>query len=129
MTVSNLDHINLRASPDLLDQLRDFYRDVVGLTLGYRPPFKEYGYWLYAGDKAVVHLSQSEGEQIRASGAVTTFGHTAFACTARPAVEARLSELGIDYRVARVPESGQVQLFLQDPAGNGVELSFDNEAS
>jgi len=129
MSVNNLDHINLRASPDLLDQLRDFYRDVVGLTLGYRPPFKEYGYWLYAGDKAVVHLSECEGDEIRPSGAATTFGHTAFACVDRRAVEARLSELGIDYRVARVPESGQVQLFLEDPAGNGVELSFDNEAS
>jgi glyoxylase I family protein len=113
----------------LLDQLRDFYRDVVGLTLGYRPPFEEYGYWLYAGDKAVVHLSQSDGEEIPVSGVVTTFGHAAFACTDRPAVEARLSELGIDYKVARVPELGLLQLFLKDPAGNGVELSFDNEES
>ena len=127
MPVSKLDHINLRAPRDLLEQLCEFYCEVVGLSPGDRPPFSEFGYWLYAGDQPVVHLSLANEDECRSIEVETTFGHAAFACTARSAVEARLSELGIDYRVARVPESGQVQLFLQDPAGNGVELSFDNE--
>ncbi|MCP4300671.1 MAG: diguanylate cyclase [Gammaproteobacteria bacterium] len=127
MSVSSLDHINLRATRELLDQLRDFYCDVVGLTLGRRPPFKEHGYWLYAGDKAVVHLSQSDGEEIRTFGSVTTFGHAAFACSGRIAYEQRLSESGVKYDVAVVPEFGITQLFFQDPAGNGVELSFDSK--
>ena len=29
---------------------RDFYRDVVGLTVGERPPFRRFGYWLYGGE-------------------------------------------------------------------------------
>jgi len=127
MSVSNLDHINLRASREMLDQLRDFYCDVVGLTLGRRPPFKNFGYWLYAGDKAVVHLSQSDDEEIRTPGSVTTFGHAAFACSGRSAYERRLAEFDVKYELAVVPESDISQLFFEDPAGNGIELSFDGE--
>jgi len=129
MLVSNLDHINLRASREFLDELRDFYCDVVGLRPGRRPPFKDFGYWLYAGGKAVVHLSQTDGEEIRTFGSVTTFGHAAFACSGRTIYERRLSESGVKYNVAVVPESGITQLFFQDPAGNGVELSFDSDQS
>ena len=39
--------------------------------------------------------------------------------------ERRLEERGIRFRVDRVPLTNQVQLFFQDPAGNGVELQFD----
>ena len=35
----------------MLDELRDFYRDVVGLTVGDRPPFRRFGYWLYSGER------------------------------------------------------------------------------
>ena len=33
-------HYNLRAPRKLLDELRDFYCDVVGLRVGERPPFR-----------------------------------------------------------------------------------------
>lgn len=127
MPVSKLDHINLRASRELLDELRDFYRDVVGLTLGNRPPFEEYGYWLYAGEQAVVHLSLAKEGEISAADVQPSFAHAAFACSGRTAYEQRLAESGVKYDVAVVPEFGITQLFFQDPAGNGVELSFDSE--
>ncbi len=50
MTVRGFDHYNLRADRAVLDELRDFYRDVVGLAVGDRPPFRRFGYWLYSGD-------------------------------------------------------------------------------
>lgn len=129
MSVHGLDHYNLRAPQELLEELRGFYCNVVGLSVGDRPPFKEHGYWLYAGDKAILHLSLV-GEDAPLSSDPTTFAHAAFACTDRDAVESRLAAMGIDYRTARVPVSGQVQLFLADPAGNGVELTFaPNKAS
>lgn len=127
MSVLSLDHYNLRAPRELLDELCNFYCDVVGLSPGYRPPFEGYGHWLYAGDKAVLHLSQTDGEEIHTPGSVTTFGHAAFACSGRTAYERRLAELNVNYEVAVVPESDITQLFFQDPAGNGVELSFDGE--
>ena len=32
----------------------------MGLNLGHRPPFKSKGYWLYAKEKDVLHLSSSK---------------------------------------------------------------------
>lgn len=125
MPIRGFDHYNLRAARPLLDQLRDFYRDVVGLTVGDRPPFRRFGYWLYAGDRPVLHLSEADYTETRSTAATTTFAHAAFDCTDRAAFERRLGEHGIRYRVAKVPITNQVQLFFLDPAGNGVELGFD----
>ncbi len=125
MAVQAFDHYNLRASRVVLDELCAFYRDVVGLEVGDRPPFRHFGYWLYAGDRAVLHLSLANDGESRPSGATNTFAHAAFNCTNRPAFEQRLKERGIAYRVAEVPLTRRVQLFFLDPAGNGVELQFE----
>jgi hypothetical protein len=37
MPVTAFDHYNVRADRPMLDRLRDFYRDVVRLTVGERP--------------------------------------------------------------------------------------------
>jgi catechol-2,3-dioxygenase len=97
----------------------------VGLTVGDRPPFRRFGYWLYAGDRPVLHLAEADAHESRTGSAKTTFGHAAFDCTDRAAFEQRLDARGIRYRVAQVPITNQVQLFFEDPAGNGVELGFD----
>ena len=125
MHVRGFDHYNLRAARPVLDQLRDFYRDVVGLEVGERPPFRRFGYWLYAGDRPVLHLAEADAHETRSGTAKTTFAHAAFNCTDRAAFERRLVERGIRYRVDQVPITNQVQLFFEDPAGNGVELQFD----
>jgi catechol-2,3-dioxygenase len=125
MPVRGFDHYNLRADRTVLDELRDFYRDVVGLTVGDRPPFRRFGYWLYSGDKAVLHLSLADDGEQRSSNAANTFAHAAFNCTGRTEFEQRLKLRGISYRTAQVPLLNIVQLFFHDPAGNGVELQFD----
>ena len=127
MPVAGFDHYNLRAPRDVLDRLRDFYVSVVGLHAGPRPPFKRFGYWLYAGEKPVLHLNEADAGETFALESLTTFDHAAFRCSDRAAYERRLSELGIGYRVAHVPLAGQVQLFFSDPAGNGIELSFASD--
>jgi catechol-2,3-dioxygenase len=124
MAVQAFDHYNLRAPRAVLDELCAFYRDVVGLQVGDRPPFRRFGYWLYAGERAVLHLSEADAPEQRGSS-VNTFAHAAFNCTDRAAFERRLNERGIVFRVAQVPLTGQVQLFFRDPAGNGVELQFE----
>jgi catechol 2,3-dioxygenase-like lactoylglutathione lyase family enzyme len=127
MPVQSFDHYNLRAPRALLDELCAFYRDVVGLTVGERPPFRRFGYWMYAGPRAVLHLGEASATEACESGVEGTFDHASFACTNRPEFERRLASLGIEYRVARVPLTGQVQLFFHDPAGNGVELAFSSD--
>lgn len=126
MSALGFSHYNLRAPRALLDELRDFYCDVVGLTVGQRPPLRSFGYWLYAGGHAVLHLSEAGPEEVRPTQPSGTFDHAAFRCRDRPAYERALALRGIRYRVALVPATQQVQIFLTDPAGNGVELNFDS---
>jgi extradiol dioxygenase family protein len=124
MPVAGFSHFNLRAPRVLLDQLREFYCDVVGLAAGPRPPFRHFGYWLYAGEQAVLHLSEAAPGETRPTTPVGTYDHAAFSCAGRAAYERLLAERGIAYETATVPLTGQTQLFLTDPAGNGVELNF-----
>lgn len=124
MPVTDFSHYNLKGSRALLDELRTFYCEVVGLTLGPRPPLQSFGYWLYAGERAVLHLSEERPGEARGRSPSATFDHAAFACTDRRAHEETLSQRGIAYRVAEVPQTRQVQVFFSDPAGNGVELNF-----
>lgn len=126
MHAISFSHYNLRAPRPLLEALRAFYCEVVGLSVGPRPPFRSFGYWLYVGDQAVLHLSESAPREDRSAEVNTTFDHAAFSCSGLAGYERKLTQCGIKYRVARVPETGQVQLFFNDPAGNGVELNFAN---
>lgn len=129
MPVLGFSHYNLRAPRALLDALRDFYVDVVGLQPGPRPPFVSFGYWLYAGGEAVLHLSEAGPAEQRVAGGPHTVGHTfdhaAFRCSDRAASERALAAHGVAFERAQVPATHQVQLFFNDPAGNGVELNFD----
>lgn len=124
MPVTGISHYNLRAGRVVLDALRDFYVNVVGLDAGYRPPFSSYGYWLYAGSQAVLHLSEASPGEARAAHVTNTFDHVAFACEDIPAARARLEKFNVRYRSDDVPLTRQHQLFFSDPAGNGVELNF-----
>ena len=126
MKTLGFNHYNLRAPQPLLDRLRDFYRDVVGLRIGSRPAFKSFGYWLYAGDQDILHLTETAEGEVRQVEMATTFDHVAFTCSGRADFEAELSRRGIAYHLDVVPGTGISQLFLSDPAGNGVELNFSD---
>lgn len=124
MSTTGFNHYNLRAPRELLDELRDFYCDIVGLVQGQRPPFESFGYWLYAGSQCVLHLSQAEPDEVRRTDVATTFDHVAFTCTDRPHMEAHLKQHNIPFKAGQVPALGISQLFIKDPAGNRIELSF-----
>lgn len=124
MAVTGFNHYNLRAPRQLLDQLRDFYCNVVGLQQGQRPAFRSFGYWLYIGDHDVLHLSEAPPEEIRATHVATTFDHVAFTCNDVQEMKDKLTRLGIEYRIATVAQTGIQQIFFRDPAGNGVELNI-----
>jgi glyoxylase I family protein len=129
MPVLGLNHYNLRAPRELMETLRAFYVEVVGLEPGPRPPFASVGHWLYAGGRPVLHLSLAGPDETRTAGARTTFDHVAFDCAGRADHEARLAARGIAFERARVPGTAQVQVFFDDPAGNGVELDFADDAA
>ncbi len=123
--VRGIGHVNFRAPAPLLERLRHFYVAIVGLAPGPRPRFHSgsEGHWLYAGKLAVVHLTlAAEGDTAgRHQGA---FDHIAFDCDDLAGTQARLAAAGVAYTTDVVDELHQVQLFLVDPAGVGVELTF-----
>lgn len=129
MTVRGLGHLNLRAPAAVTEQLRRFYLDVIGLREGPRPAFRSgsRGYWLYAGEHAVLHLSMGpdDGIAVQPRG---PFNHFAFDCDDLDATRTRLDAAGITYQTDTVAALHQVQLFLTDPAGVGVELTFTQPA-
>lgn len=124
MSALGFNHFNLRAPSALLDELRTFYIEIVGLAEGPRPPLGTLGYWLYAGNQCVLHLSRTRPDEIRHTHLPTTFDHVAFTCTDLAGTKARLERHNILFRTGQVPSLGISQIFLQDPAGNGIELSF-----
>lgn len=121
-TIHRLHHVNIKAPGELLLQCRDFYRDVLGLEEGERPPFSSHGYWLYADAQAIVHLTENASRS--APGGATTFDHFALACSGIDGFEARLAILGVEFERREVPGTSDVQLFLHDPAGVRIELNF-----
>ncbi|BCT67807.1 VOC family protein [Nitrosospira sp. NRS527] len=124
MSTIGFNHYNLRGPRELIDELKDFYCEIVGLAQGQRPSFESFGYWLYAGEQCVLHLSQARPDEVRLMHIATTFDHVAFTCTDRPEMEARLKRHNVEFRRGQVPSLGIAQLFFKDPSGNGIELSF-----
>ncbi len=124
MTVQGINHINLNAPRPLLDRLRDFYVDVVGLADGWRPATDIPGYWLYAGDTPIMHLmdmGERRGPDPEGHGHLD---HIAFSCTDIDATEQRLQRAGVEFQRRDAPDMGFSQLMLKDPAGLMVELNF-----
>jgi LAO/AO transport system kinase len=126
--IHGLHHINLRAPAALLLVLRDFYRDVLGFEPGPRPAFASRGHWLYAGGRPVLHLSEQTAAEVPRpivrGEPPSTFDHVAFAGQAPQAVAERLRAHGVAFEVSNSPLTRQHQFFLNDPAGNGVEINF-----
>ena len=123
MAVTGFNHYNLRAPRALLDELRDFYCQIVGLSEGERPAFRTFGYWLYAGGTDVLHLSECSADEARQTFIATTFDHAAFTCDDADAMETHLKAQGIEYILRFVSQTNIKQIFFRDPAGNGVELN------
>jgi glyoxylase I family protein len=124
LPVLGFNHYNLRCERDMMEQLKVFYVDVVGLQLGLRPQLTSFGYWLYAGQKDVLHLSEAKPEEGRQTNMATTFDHVAFTATDYADTVTRLDKLGVKYRLREISDAGQRQIFFSDPAGNGIELNF-----
>ena len=122
----DLNHINLSAPANQLKEVKDFYCGVLELKEGYRPPFKSKGHWLYADDKAIVHLVEVEKQTDLGGvrGQQRYLDHVAFEMSGIAAFIARLEDNNIQYRVNQVPNSNLIQLFFSDPVGLKLEANF-----
>ena len=124
MPVTDINHVNFRTDRETMHKLRDFYCDIIGLTIGKRVASTSYGYWLYIGDNDVVHLAGYKTPEPPPLNVHGPFDHVSFTFTDMPATEKHLKANNIAY-TTRVLASGVRQINLKDPAGNGVELNFE----
>lgn len=120
MAIQAVDHINIVTHR--LEETRDFFLRVMGLTEGFRPAFESEGYWFYAGDRAVVHIQQA-ARPVGPSEA-SALNHFAFRVTDFDGMLARLDRHGVAYEPMTVPGTAIRQAFLHDPNGVRLELSF-----
>jgi catechol 2,3-dioxygenase-like lactoylglutathione lyase family enzyme len=119
MPLQWLDHVNIRTAR--LEAMTDFYRRVLGLELGRRPPFTFGGAWLYLNGQAVLHLVEAEWPP---AGTEPRIEHFAFRASGLEAFLSRLESASVAYRRATVPDTGLEQLHFEDPDGNHVEVGF-----
>tara|TARA_B100001758_G_scaffold244651_1_gene256324 strand:+ start:1010 stop:1390 length:381 start_codon:yes stop_codon:yes gene_type:complete len=122
--ISAINHYNLRSESKMMEILKNFYIEVVGLKMGTRPPFKSNGFWLNAGKKDVLHLSETKKNDINPVNIKSTFDHMAFTAEGKEKYIKILKERKIKFYLRKVPEIGTEQIFFKDPAGNGIELIF-----
>src|SRR3954462_8490982 len=111
--IERLDHVNVRTAN--LEGLLRFYTDVLGMRQGERPPLGFPGAWLYAGERAVIHLV-GVSEHQRHEGALR-LEHFAFSARGPGAMVARLTRLVIDCRPRRQAGTGTRVINLRDPDG------------
>lgn len=119
IVVRRLDHVAIKTRR--LAESRDFYVEVIGLTLGPRPAFAFAGLWLYAGQDDVVHLVESDED--RADSVACGLNHFALQIADFDAARARLQDRGVPFETEVTPGGELKQIYVTDPNGVRVELN------
>ena len=125
MEIKYLDHFNIKAPKGQLSEVKNFYIEVLGFKVGFRPKLSGPGQWLYAGPNAMVHLSEDEDRTSRKGE--DFLDHIAMRCVGVNEFAKKLDEYSIQYKPAYIPEIEITQLFFKDPAGVTIELNFKGE--
>jgi len=144
MKIKKLDHISI--GTDILEDTRAFYCDLLGLEAGFRPQLKSTGYWLYAGDDAIIHLvengSNAAEDDAIADGKETPKSwekassedmvetgmddHVALTVEDSAGLVQHMKENGMAYWYRLLADRGLYQVFIRDPNGLILELNDYN---
>jgi catechol 2,3-dioxygenase-like lactoylglutathione lyase family enzyme len=132
MPLAKLEHVLILSKKP--EQTRDFFIDILGMQVGYRPPFPFPGYWLYLGDVPCIHLAGSMGnadqsyyldrDDVAKAGGTGAIDHIAFIASDLADTKERLKRHKLKSRERLVPEQGMIQLFIKDPNEITIELNF-----
>ena len=119
-------HFNIRAPRPVLEDVKNFYLEVIGLTEGFRPDKLIHGYLLYLEDSPVLYLMEWNVMAETPKYGNGHLDHVAFSCDGLEEFINRLKNLDVVYTRRDFNIGGGVftQLEVTDPVGNGVELNF-----
>lgn len=114
-----------------LDATVAFYTRIIGLVEVKRPEFGYPGAWLgvkLPGGPAIIHIyagGPALGPEGRAPAGTAAIDHVSLSCRGYHAFIARFRAAGLDWREFLVPGTALWQLFVHDPSGLQLELTFD----
>lgn len=113
-----------------LDATVRFYTEVLGMIVADRPPIGFPGAWLkpaQAGADAIIHLYAGDSAR-EPDGSVQTgagaIDHFSVVCQGYSQFRARFEQFALPYRENLVPATPLWQLFVYDPNGIQLELTF-----
>ena len=121
----HIDHINIKAPAELMQREKEFFCDILGLREGFRPAFASRGYWLYSGDRPLVHLSERRVDLPGGQGGY--LDHVAFRSTGLGPLLQRLRAAEIEFSIAYLDDLEMTQVFLKSPSATGIEVNFSDE--
>jgi len=124
----SLGHVTVHSAD--FERTERFYCGLLGMRRGPRPAIAVPGHWFYVGSEAVLHVLPrlAEATQDARHGAEGIIDHFALNADDRAALEQRFLAAGVPFEGRRLADSDTWQIFLTDPDGARVELSFVMEA-
>ncbi len=114
-----------------LDATRAFWVGVIGLREIARPDFGYPGAWLACGQpggQAIIHVyagGPALGDAGQVPSGTGAIDHVSLACSGYHAYIARFRAARLDWREFLVPGTTLWQLFVHDPSGVQLELTFE----
>src|SRR4030088_415925 len=135
MPLHHLQHFLIQTED--LEKTKDWFVDVLGMRVGPAPDFKFPVYWLYLGDRDVLHITTggknvSEnrkkyvGQQSDVSSGTGVIDHVGFCTNGLHEMIEHLTKNKISFTERQVNDQGLKQLSLLDPNALKIELNFAN---
>ena len=128
-TVYGLYHIAIKTAD--LAATRKFWTEIIGLRDFNRPDFGYPGAWLgcpQPGGVAIIHVyagGPALGPTGKAEAGTAAIDHVSLSCSGFRSYIARFKAHGLDWREFIVPGTSLWQLFVYDPSGVQLELTFE----
>jgi len=129
MLVSGLFHIAIKTND--LSATERFYTELLGLKKVARPDFGYPGAWLATtgpAGSAIIHIyagGPALGADGKAPSGTAAIDHVSIAAHGYHDFRAAFERHGLPYREFLVPGTTLWQLFVYDPSGVQLELTFD----
>ena len=129
-TVHGLFHIAIKT--ENLAATRKFWTEIIGLREFPRPDFGYPGAWLgctQPGGLAIIHVyagGPALGPEGMASNGTAAIDHVSLSCSGYRSYVSRFKAAGLDWREFIVPGTSLWQLFVYDPSGVQLELTFES---